>query len=136
MERHGQLVEASTELVRTLFKIRAKLSTDDEGALKAIYRFGPVGRARTLRKLYEGDGLHPKVVTSFDDSLRTIQEAWPLLTVLECIDVAKTVTQAASLALVMAIRDGKQTHECRSDEGVQARLDRQREHKELADESR
>lgn len=90
---HPQLVDVSVCAHRALFKIRSVLG---------------INMAEAIRTVMEEHVRHfPEVKMEMREARRylsILRRAWPKLTVVECVEVATTVTQAASAALLMTIR--------------------------------
>lgn len=86
--RHIAVVNAAVVFHRALWKLRGATGKSTEDVLAM----------RTVRKEYRPRFLELR------RSLKALRKAWPQCTELQCVDIATTITQAASLALVHELR--------------------------------
>ncbi len=93
MDRRTAIIDVSVRVQRALFKLRTALGGDAKTVL----------RLKKVTKPLDRD------LKEFQKGLRFLRRMWPKLTPLECIELASTITQAASLALLKAL-DGRPDH--------------------------
>jgi hypothetical protein len=89
--RHDRLVDTSIRFQQCLFDIRSICACDAPTALKMITGRRPQESTLVLR------------LNEAESCLDTLRAAWPKLNPLECLDLATTITQAASLALLQVL---------------------------------
>lgn len=83
-------MDAAVRLNRAVWQIRRELNVDDDRALRMM----------------PPEAASKRLVFFFNErnaTLLVIRRAWPRLSIAECLQVARTVTQAASLSLNHAI---------------------------------
>lgn len=93
MDRHISIVNASVAFHRALWKLRGATgkSTDEVLAL------------RRVRKDYQ------RTFGELRKSLGVLRRAWPQCTELQCVDIATSITQAASVSLFHDLRNTDKT---------------------------
>jgi hypothetical protein len=93
VDRHIEIVNAAVAFHRALWKLRATLneSTEQVLARKKV--------PETCQRQFD----------SFRAELAILRKAWPQFTEAQCVDVATTVTQAASVGLMNELRAGQRS---------------------------